>query len=73
MTSITESDGSTKVERLNPTIKGIGRYEFGWSDKNDVGANATRGLNEDVVRNISSLRPRFALAPTSFLSDQPNS
>ena len=31
----------TSIEELNPTIKGIGRYEFGWADKNDVGANAT--------------------------------
>jgi Fe-S cluster assembly protein SufB len=46
----------TSIEELNPTIKGIGRYEFGWADKNDVGANATRGLNEDVVRNISTLK-----------------
>ena len=56
MTSITEPDGSTKGEQLNPTIKGIGRYEFGWADKNDVGANAQRGLSEDVVRNISQLK-----------------
>src|SRR5689334_11001070 len=44
----------TSIEELNPTIKGIGRYEFGWSDETDAGANATRGLNEDVVRDISS-------------------
>ena len=49
MTSITEPDGSTRVELLNPSIKDIGRYEFGWSDKNDVGATAKRGLSEDVV------------------------
>lgn len=44
----------TSIEELNPELKGIGRYDFGWSDKNDVGANAKRGLNEDVVRDISS-------------------
>ena len=38
----------------NPGLEGIGNYEFGWSDKNDVGANSRRGLNEDVVRDISS-------------------
>ena len=43
----------TSIEELNPSIKGIGRYEFGWSDENDVSANAKRGLNEDVVRDIS--------------------
>ncbi|UUZ59226.1 Fe-S cluster assembly protein SufB [Nocardioides sp. B-3] len=46
----------TSIEELNPSLEGIGRYEFGWSDKNDVGANAQRGLSEDVVRNISALK-----------------
>jgi Fe-S cluster assembly protein SufB len=44
----------TSIEELNPELQGIGRYEFGWSDKNDVGADAKRGLSEDVVRDISS-------------------
>ena len=44
----------TSIEELNPTLKGIGRYEFGWADKTDAGADATRGLNEAVVRDISS-------------------
>jgi Fe-S cluster assembly protein SufB len=44
----------TSIEELNPTLKGIGRYEFGWSDTDVAGANAKRGLNEDVVRDISS-------------------
>ena len=43
----------TSIEELNPELKGIGRYEFGWADKDDAGASATRGLNEDVVRDIS--------------------
>ena len=46
----------TSIEELNPELQGIGRYEFGWSDKNDVGADAKRGLSEDVVRNISALK-----------------
>ncbi len=37
-------------------LEGIGRYDFGWSDANDVGATARRGLSEDVVRNISGLK-----------------
>ncbi len=37
-----------------PELDGIGNYEFGWHDKNDAGANAKRGLTEDVVRDISS-------------------
>ncbi|MFT4262103.1 MAG: Fe-S cluster assembly protein SufB [Nocardioides sp.] len=43
-----------RIEELNPELKGIGRYDFGWADKNDVGADAKRGLNEEVVRDISS-------------------
>ncbi|WP_309071144.1 Fe-S cluster assembly protein SufB [Arthrobacter sp.] len=38
----------------NPELHGIGNYEYGWADKNDVGANAKRGLNEEVVRDISA-------------------
>ncbi len=44
----------TSIEELNPELKGIGRYQFGWADSDTAGATATRGLNEDVVRDISS-------------------
>lgn len=40
----------------HPELEGLGKYEFGWSDKNDVGANSRRGLNEEVVRDISAKR-----------------
>lgn len=39
---------------VDAALEGLGNYEYGWSDKNDAGANARRGLNEDVVRDISS-------------------
>jgi Fe-S cluster assembly protein SufB len=45
MTALTEQEA---------TINELGRYEYGWHDKNDAGATARRGLNEDVVRDISS-------------------
>ncbi len=35
-------------------IEGIGRYQFGWADEDTAGTGATRGLTEDVVRDISS-------------------
>ena len=35
------------------TIASIGNYAYGWSDSDVAGANARRGLNEDVVRDIS--------------------
>ena len=38
----------------HPELEGIGNYEYGWSDKSDAGTNAKRGLNEDVVRDISA-------------------
>jgi Fe-S cluster assembly protein SufB len=36
------------------TLASLGRYEYGWSDADAAGVNARRGLNEEVVRDISS-------------------
>lgn len=46
---------TTPVERptQDETIDALGRYEYGWSDKTDAGADAKRGLDEAVVRDIS--------------------
>ncbi len=41
------------IEELNPGLKDLGRYEYGWADSDSAGATAKRGLNEDVVRDIS--------------------
>jgi Fe-S cluster assembly protein SufB len=38
----------------HPELEGLGRYQFGWSDTDAAGASARRGLNEDVVRDISA-------------------
>jgi Fe-S cluster assembly protein SufB len=48
---------------VDAALEGLGNYEYGWSDKNDAGANARRGLNEDVVRDISSKKdePKWML------------
>jgi Fe-S cluster assembly protein SufB len=51
-----ETPGANRVEEANPGLKDVGRYAFGWSDSDDAGATAVRGLNEDVVRNISALK-----------------
>ncbi|OAV59793.1 Fe-S cluster assembly protein SufB [Enteractinococcus helveticum] len=40
----------------NPELEAIGPYEFGWHDPDPAGEKAVRGLNEDVVRNISALK-----------------
>jgi Fe-S cluster assembly protein SufB len=39
---------------MHDELEGIGRYDFGWADPDTAGATARRGLNEDVVRDISS-------------------
>ena len=39
-----------------PELDDLGTYEFGWSDKDDKGATAVRGINESVVQNISNLK-----------------
>ncbi|MEY4348556.1 MAG: hypothetical protein RIS43_975 [Actinomycetota bacterium] len=35
-------------------LDGLGNYEYGWRDSDTAGAVAKRGLNEDVVRDISA-------------------
>ncbi len=51
------------IEELNPGLKDLGRYEYGWADSDTAGATAKRGLNEDVVRDISSRKsePQWVL------------
>jgi Fe-S cluster assembly protein SufB len=46
----------TSAEQQAATIDELGRYEYGWHDADTAGATARRGLNEDVVRNISALK-----------------
>ncbi|CCH74401.1 Fe-S cluster assembly protein SufB [Nostocoides australiense] len=41
------------IEDLNPGLKGLGHYEYGWADSDSAGASARRGLNTDVVEDIS--------------------
>ncbi|MCW2764052.1 MAG: sufB, partial [Nocardioides sp.] len=43
----------TTIDERNPELAGIGRYDFGWSDSDVAGADAKRGLSEEVVRDIS--------------------
>src|SRR5690625_4746354 len=38
------------------TINSFGSYQYGWRDPDVAGASARRGLNEEVVRNISALK-----------------
>src|SRR3954465_15974232 len=38
----------------HPELEGLGKYKFGWADSDEAGAGARRGLNEEVVRDIST-------------------
>src|SRR6187397_526239 len=38
----------------HPELEGLERYKFGWADSDVAGETAQRGLNEDIVRDISS-------------------
>ncbi|HET9128422.1 MAG TPA: Fe-S cluster assembly protein SufB, partial [Propionibacteriaceae bacterium] len=44
--------GSTQDEHL----AALGTYQWGWHDADLAGAAAQRGLNENVVRNISAMK-----------------
>jgi Fe-S cluster assembly protein SufB len=46
----------SSAEQQAATIDELGRYEYGWHDADKAGSEARRGLNEDVVRNISALK-----------------
>ena len=41
-------------EQTTQTIEELGRYDYGWHDADSAGSQARRGLNEDVVRDISA-------------------
>ena len=39
-----------------PELNSLGQYEFGWSDSDAAGASARRGVNTEVVTDISKLK-----------------
>ena len=41
-------------QTTHPELDGIGKYEYGWSDRDVAGAQSKRGLDESVVRDISA-------------------
>ncbi|QFZ22018.1 Fe-S cluster assembly protein SufB [Saccharothrix syringae] len=54
MTAAAEQRTTTGQLTQEETLASIGNYEFGWADSDAAGASARRGLNEDVVRDISA-------------------
>jgi len=45
---------STTADEQAATIAELSKYEYGWRDADTAGETARRGLNEDVVRDISA-------------------
>ncbi|WP_168583789.1 Fe-S cluster assembly protein SufB [Gephyromycinifex aptenodytis] len=45
---------SAHIEELNPGLKDIGHYAYGWADSDVAGSTARRGLNQEVVEDISA-------------------
>ncbi|MFM1917950.1 MAG: hypothetical protein RJB01_1465, partial [Actinomycetota bacterium] len=45
---------TTAAQEQAETIDALSRYDYGWSDSDTAGASARRGLNEEVVRDISA-------------------
>ncbi|KRE62749.1 Fe-S cluster assembly protein SufB [Nostocoides sp. Soil756] len=44
---------TSHIEELNPGLKDLGRYEYGWADSDTAGSAARRGLSDEVVTDIS--------------------
>jgi len=49
-----EIPATAPVLTQEQAIDSLGHYAFGWSDSDAAGAAAKRGINEDVVRDISA-------------------
>lgn len=45
---------TTVPQDTTDALDELGRYEYGWHDPDSAGASARRGLNEEVVRDISA-------------------
>ena len=52
---------TSHIEELNPGLKDLGTYAFGWADSDTAGETARRGLNDEVVTDISARKdePRW--------------
>ncbi len=44
---------TSHIEELNPGLKDLGTYAFGWADSDTAGETARRGLSDEVVSDIS--------------------
>ena len=53
MTEVKPTPGLERPMNDDEIIESIGAYNYGWHDSDVAGASARRGLNEEVVRDIS--------------------
>lgn len=53
-TQALQATQNAKPQTDEEIIDSIGAYGYGWHDSDEAGASARRGLNEDVVRDISA-------------------
>lgn len=60
-----------------PELDSLGQYEFGWSDSDAAGSSARRGINEEVVTDISARKDEpewmknFRLKGYNFFTKKP--
>lgn len=43
-------------KNIRPELDSMGTYEFGWSDSDDAGGKAERGISPQIVTNISTVK-----------------
>ena len=54
---MTDTAETNRILELNPELKDIGAYQYGWHDKDEAGETAKLTVvSEDVVRNISAIK-----------------
>ena len=56
MSAPTQDTNAPAAQSDDEIIASIGSYGYGWHDSDDAGRLARRGVDEDVVRNISALK-----------------
>ncbi|HEY7796833.1 MAG TPA: Fe-S cluster assembly protein SufB [Microbacteriaceae bacterium] len=60
-----------------PELDSLGQYEFGWADSDEAGSGARRGINEEVVTDISDRKDEpewmknFRLKGYNFFTKKP--
>src|SRR5664279_5397699 len=56
MSAPTQSAAQAAPMTQDEAIASIGSYDYGWHDSDEAGRLARRGVDEEVVRNISAIK-----------------